>query len=124
MDKLTRRSALAATAALGMAGLAAAADEPTKLPKADDKQKPREMTDQEYAQDRKRVIACGLTEAEADCWEAVGRAAMKFFALPKLHTMDDHEVAHAIHVIQYRLLSRPAYRKYLQVAKGQKKEGK
>jgi hypothetical protein len=31
--------------------------------------------------------------------------------------MDDHEVAHAIHVIQNKLLGRPTYRKYLETAK-------
>jgi hypothetical protein len=62
-----------------------------------------------------------MTEAEADCWEQTARAAGKFFALPKLHSMDDHEVAHAIHVIQHKLLSRPVYRKYLETAKAQKK---
>jgi hypothetical protein len=32
--------------------------------------------------------------------------------------MDDHEVAHAIHVIQNKLLGRPAYRQYLKLAQG------
>jgi hypothetical protein len=73
-------------------------------------------------EDRKRVIAAGLTEAEADCWTAVAEAAGKFFDLPKLHVMDDHEVAHAIHVIQHKLLARPAYRKYLELAKAQDKK--
>lgn len=36
--------------------------------------------------------------------------------MPKLHVMDDHEVAHDAHVIQNKLLGRPTYRKY----KGQK----
>jgi hypothetical protein len=46
----------------------------------------------------------------------------KFFALPKLHPMDDHEVAHATHAIQHKLLSRPAYRRYLELAKAEKKK--
>lgn len=39
--------------------------------------------------DRERVMAAGLTAAEADCWAATAEAAGKFFALPKLHPMDD-----------------------------------
>ena len=62
------------------------------------------------------VIAAGLTQEEAECWELAGTLAGKFFQLPKLHQMDDHEVAHAIHVVQYKLLARPAYRKYLELA--------
>ena len=99
MDELTRRNAfqLAAAAALGAAPAAAAAD-PLKA-------------------DRERVVAAGMTEAEADCWEAVARAAGKFFELPKLHPMDAAEVATAVHVIQHKLLARPTYRKYLELAK-------
>jgi hypothetical protein len=102
MDDVTRREALKLVTA-GAAATAGAvnAAENTRL-------------------DRERVIACGMTEAEADCWEVVAEAAGKFFGLPKLHPMDDHEVAHAIHVIQHKLLSRPAYRKYLELAKAKK----
>ena len=105
MDEVTRREALKLASAA-----AAAAGEAVKA---------------EVAQqaDRARVIACGMTEAEADCWEAVAHAAGKFFALPKLHPMDDHEVAHAIHVVQHKLLSRPVYRKYLELAKKEQKPG-
>jgi hypothetical protein len=71
--------------------------------------------------ERQRVIACGFTEAEADCWVLIAQAARKFFELPKLHPMDDHEVAQAIHVVQHKLLSRPAYRRYKELAKGAKK---
>ena len=45
------------------------------------------------------------------------QAAATFFELPKLHPMDDHEVAHAAHVIQSKLLSRPAYRRYRELLK-------
>jgi hypothetical protein len=125
MPEPTRREALAATAgALAFTGLAHA--------EQDDKPKPemlkegkRKLTPQEEAlneqADRKRVIACGMTEAEADCWETVAKAAGKFFELPKIHPMDDHEVAHAIHVIQHKLLARPTYRKYLEMAKAEAK---
>jgi hypothetical protein len=103
MDEVTRRDALkVAAAGAAAAARAVHAAENERL-------------------DRERVIACGMTEAEADCWEAVAAAAGKFFALPKLHPMDDHEVAHAIHVVQHKLLGRPTYRKYLELAKkGQK----
>jgi hypothetical protein len=95
MIDMTRRSALAAFT--------------TAFATADDK-KPAD-------EDRKHVIAAGLNEAEADCWVATANAAAKFFALPQLHNMDDHEVSHAIHVIQNKLLARPAYRKYLELTK-------
>jgi hypothetical protein len=72
----------------------------------------------EQEQDRQRVLECGMTDAEADCWELVARAAGAFFQLPDLHPMDDHEVTQAIHVVQGKLLSRPTYRKYLALAKG------
>jgi hypothetical protein len=70
-----------------------------------------------WASERRRVLAAGLTEAEAECWILVAQAAGKFFELPKLHEMDEHEVAHAIHVIQNKLLGRPAYRQYLNSSK-------
>jgi hypothetical protein len=41
--------------------------------------------------------------------------------------MDRQEIAAAIHVIQYKLLSRPTYRRYLELAKkntGKKAEQK
>jgi hypothetical protein len=57
-----------------------------------------------------------MTGAEADCWELAARLAGQFLALPQLHPMDQQEVAQAIHVIQNKLLGRPTYRKYLQLA--------
>src|SRR5688572_16074657 len=97
MDEITRRAALAAAAGaavLAVPGVGAAQE------KYDEKA------------DRERVIAAGMTEAEADCWVLVAKAVGKFSGLPKLHPMDEHEVAVAVHVIQNKLLSRPTYRKY------------
>ncbi len=113
MDDVTRRDALGAAAfagAVALAGIgsASAADEPLKG-KADD------------AAEKKRVMAAGLTEAEADCWIAASKAAGLFFELPKLHALDDQEVATAIHVLQHKILSRPVYRKYLEIAKSEQK---
>jgi hypothetical protein len=104
MQGITRRSVLQAGASAGLAalaGTAAAEDKSGKKP----------------ATDRERVMAAGLTAEEADCWEAVAEAAGKFFALPKLHPMDAQEVASAIHIIQNKLLSRPTYRRYLEISK-------
>ncbi len=109
MNEMTRRSALGLAAVTGVAALAP----------ADDK---KEVGEKLLREDRQRVIAAGLTPQEADCWSAVADAAGKFFDLPKLHVMDDHEVAHAIHIIQHKLLARPAYRKYLELAKAQDKK--
>jgi hypothetical protein len=75
--------------------------------------------------DRDRIKAVGFTEAEADCWELAAALAGKCFALPPVHAsefarnqkeIDNHEVAHAMHVIQNKLLARPAYRQYLKLA--------
>jgi hypothetical protein len=67
--------------------------------------------------DRGFVLAAGMTEGEADCWEFAAKTAGAFFALPEMHPMDAQEVASAIHIIQNKLLSRPTYRKYLELAK-------
>ena len=128
MPQPTRREALAATAGvLAITGVAQA--EQNEKPKAEMLEAGRrKLTPQEEEQsakaDRKRVIACGMTEAEADCWEAIAKAAGMFFDLPKLHPMDDHEVAQAIHVVQNKLLGRPTYRKYLEMAKAEAKAAK
>jgi hypothetical protein len=106
--KLTKSAAVARTSTLVVAPNAQTADGRTK----------------EEEKDRQRVLECGMTEAEADCWELVARAAGKFFQLPKLHPMDDQEVAQAIHVIQHKLLSRPTYRKYLALAKGEGRDSR
>lgn len=105
MSELTRRAAIGAAAATALLPGEAAADD-----------SPAEKAD------RQRMIASGMTEAEAECWVLVARAAGKLLQLPKLHTMDDHEWAHAIHVLQHRLMARPVYRKYLELAKAEAKK--
>jgi hypothetical protein len=108
MDELNRRDVLHRTAGLGLItaltleGEAAAADN---------------KRDEERKLDRACVLASGLTEAEADCWELAGELAGKLLDLPELHPMDRQEIAQTIHVIQYRLLSRPTYRKYKETHK-------
>ena len=101
MDEVNRRRALGLAAVAGAAVLAApaAADDPPAPPF-------------DEAAERARVIAAGMTAAEADCWVLLAKAVGAFFALPKLHPMDQHEVAVAAHVLQNKLLSRPAYRVY------------
>lgn len=109
MEDLTRRNVLHATAAASLvaslvrSGGPALADEPVK--------------DRELKTDRDFVLASGMTVEEADCWELAARTAGAFFALPELHPMDKQEIANAIHVIQNKLLSRPTYRAYLEIAK-------
>ena len=110
MEDFTRREWLNAAAVASVSGIAGAQASQQKSDKS------KAEVDNLKA-DRARVIACGMTEAEADCWELIAKAAGKFFELPKLHPMDDHEVAHAIHVVQHKLLSRPTYRRYLELAK-------
>jgi len=49
----------------------------------------------------------------------IGRAAGKFFELPALSELDAHEIAEAVHVFQNKLLSRPTYRRYVELARQQ-----
>lgn len=63
--------------------------------------------------EKSRALAIGMDEAEADCWVQVAEVARAFFRLEVIHPMDNQEVAAAIHVIQDKLLCRPAYRKYI-----------
>ena len=79
-----------------------------------------DMNQQEIALDRKHLLAAGFTDAEADCWEAVGDAAGKFLSLPLLHKGDQEEIAQGIHFLQWKLMSRPTYRRYLQAARAEK----
>jgi hypothetical protein len=76
-----------------------------------------EVRGQAPTTERERVMSLGFTEEEAECWVLAASVAGTFFSLPDLHQMDDHEVAHAIHVVQSKLLSRPAYRRYLDLAR-------
>lgn len=107
MSPLTRRTVLqsATVSAAALVLGPAQAD--------DDKEKKQPDMDA----DRKFIMDAGLTADEAECWRLAAETAGKFFALPKLHPMDEHEIAHAIHVVQNKLLSRPTYRKYLEAAK-------
>jgi hypothetical protein len=64
--------------------------------------------------DREHVLAAGMSEAEADCWEQVNRFASAFLRLEP--TAERHEHVHAIHRLQEWLLARPTYRRYLESA--------
>lgn len=119
MDELTRRTVLGTSALAGAVAVIGVPQSPA-APVSDGKPSPEPRQDPEARPslppdpmaDRKRVLACGFTEAEADCWIAVNAACEKCFNLPKLHVMDDHELAHAFHVLQYRLMMRPTFRQY------------
>lgn len=108
MDDLNRRGMLQGAAGAGLVALLGASG-------------PADAADGgeagEKTLDRDCVLASGLTEAEADCWELAAKLAGKFFELPELHPMEKQEITSAIHVIQYRLLSRPTYRKYKEMHK-------
>ncbi len=96
---MNRRDVLGLTAgAVALTSLEAPADDP------------KPMTDREC------VLAAGMTEAEADCWAMAAKLAGMFFALPEQHPSDNAEVAQAIHILQNKLLSRPTYRTYLDLA--------
>ncbi len=114
MEKMTRRDAVGIAALAGTFAVAQLIANPAQAA-----EKP--IGEQDEQAERKRVIDCGLTEAEADCWILVSKAAAKFFELPVLHPTDGQEVAQAIHVVQQKLLSRPAYRKYKELVSKQGK---
>lgn len=108
MKEPTRRAALSAAA---LAGSALSA--PIVAAQGEAKKEPPNP----QPKDRDFVIAAGMTEQEADCWEQIAKAAGMFFELPKLHPSDAQEVAQAIHIVQNKLLARPTYRRYLELAK-------
>jgi hypothetical protein len=126
MDDLTRRAMLRAAGSAGVVAMvgvtapAASGGAANAEPEQDPEAKPNLPPFPEA--DKKRVMACGFTEAEANCWNAVNEACTQYFNLPKLHVMDDHELAHAFHVLQYRLMMRPAYRQYQALVAAQKKK--
>lgn len=109
MSKINRRAAV--TLALA-SGATIASPSAASAGNADSIQE-----DDAPTKDQRYIMAAGFTRAEADCWKNVAEAAAAFFALPELHQLDNSEVATAIHVIQNKLLSRPTYRKYLELAK-------
>lgn len=107
MEKMNRRSAVAMALASGVTLTSANASAGNFL--QDDEGKPTK--DQSY------VMGAGMTLEEAQCWSKVAEAAAAFFSLPEQHPLDRAEVTTAIHVMQNKLLSRPTYRKYLELAK-------
>ena len=107
MTAINRRTALAG--ALVSTGVVATGQDSKPTPK-----KP--------TRDEGFVMEAGMTRAEAKAWKLIAEAAGAFFALPELHPMDKQEVASAVHIIQNKLLSRPTYRKYLELAKAGAKE--
>jgi hypothetical protein len=115
VDELTRRDAIQRSAGAGLLATLGpgAMQEP---PPAEGEKAPAEVPKTE----RGRVLAVGMTEGEADCWELAANLAGKYFALPELHPTDRQEVATAIHIIQNKLLGRPTYRRYLEGAKAVK----
>jgi hypothetical protein len=73
-----------------------------------------EWTDAEL-KDRKRVLSVGFTDDEADTWLSINRGAAKMLSLPELHPSDRKDIADAVHILQDRLMLRPAYKKYRQL---------
>lgn len=116
MNDPNRRDALRTSAGAGLYAFAA----PAADPKGDVRAQPVPKAPKKPGErDRKAVIAAGMTEAEADCWAMAAELGGKLFDLPELHPLDKQEIANEIHVIQHRLLSRPTYRKYLEMHKEQ-----
>jgi hypothetical protein len=103
MDEMTRRGILHGATGAGLLALFAAGG-------AADAADGGEAEELKITRDS--MLASGLTEDEADCWELARKLAGKFFKLPELHPMDKQEIASAIYGIQLHLLSRPTLRKY------------
>lgn len=102
MNQINRRTALAGAFMSAGASVAISQEKPQS---------------EERTQDERYVMEAGMTPAEARAWRLIAEAAGAFFALPELHPMDKQEVASAIHIVQNKLLGRPTYRKYLELAK-------
>ena len=113
MPEMNRRAALGAALCTGAAGMAPAEEAPANEAVA---------AEETMTQDQQFVMAAGLSKAEADCWKKIAEAAGAFFSLPEQHPMDRQEVASAIHIVQNKLLARPTYRKYLELAKAAQKD--
>src|SRR5690606_13468361 len=107
-EALLRASLAGAAFAGGLAAAAAAQEAPTPDPRGETPAPtPDEAgdaagdaaagaTEEEFlAKDRARIRACGLTEAEAECWELAARLAGAFFALPELHRSDERRAGKA-----------------------------
>lgn len=114
MDEITRRNMLRTAAAAGVTTTVAA----PSVASADELEQRAagspgscEWTEEEL-QDRQRVLNAGFTEDEADAWLLVARAGAKLFSLPELHPSDKPDIVQAIHVLQNKLMLRPAYKKY------------
>jgi|SRR5690606_1037978 len=112
VERVTRRRAIAIAASAASVGVL-----PASGARAQDAAGGAD--DDRWAAERARVMELGFTEDEALCWEYIGRAAGKFFELPVLHELDGHEIAEAVHVLQNKLLSRPTYRRYVELARQQ-----
>lgn len=110
MDELTRREMMTA---VGYTAVSASnlSETPESTDLQDKQKKAAPTADQQF------VMKAGMTRQEAECWKLIAEAAGAFFALPEMHQMDRQEVSNAIHIIQNKLLSRPTYRKYLELAK-------
>ena len=109
IDKVTRRRALAIAASATSVGVL-----PVRAARAKDAVVGTCGDDGRWAAERARVMELGFTEDEALCWEYISCAPGKFFELPVLH-----EIAEAVHVFQNKLLSRPTYRRYVELARQQ-----
>ena len=59
---------------------------------------------------RARLAGLGMTKREIELWLALDDIGARFAALPELHPMADHELAHALERVKDLLLSRPGMR--------------
>jgi len=140
MEEMTRRNLLRSAAVVGVSTAVAAATsaviagqqrEPTSRDPGQDYEQSEKVRQGILAaaamagqcqwseaeeQDRQRVTTVGFTDDEATCWLLINRAAAKYLSLPEVHPSERTELTVAIHEIQTRLMWRPTYRKYRELA--------
>lgn len=56
------------------------------------------------------LLQTGMTEPEIQAMSLTVDCANAVLDLPKLHPMDAEEFCHAIHIVQEKLMARPAMR--------------
>ncbi len=68
------------------------------------------MPSRTIAEERRRLLAYGMTAQEVEIWLALGKVAGALLQLPTLHPSEQEETVRDIHNLQNRLLARPGLR--------------
>ena len=90
-----------------------------KLAGAPDPKPARPAAEKNLEKERELVSQIGLNPKEAECWLRAVRMEQEYAKLPALHPMELAEVRKALRVVQAKLMSRPAYRRYRELSRKQ-----